>query len=202
MVWPWRASRAHGMGGNVIVTEVEPTRALEAVMDGYRVMPMIEAAPIGDIFVTATGDKYVITRQHFENMKDGVIIANSGHFNVEIDLQSLADMASSHREARNFVKEYTIQGGKKIFLLADGRLVNLSAAEGHPAAVMDMSFANQALSVEHLVAKHDHLPVGVHSVPEEIDKHVALCKLESMNINIDKLTPEQEHYLNNWLEGT
>ena len=196
------ASRARGMGANVIVTEIEPTRALEAVMDGYRVMPMLDAAAIGDIFVTVTGDKHVIARQHFENMKDGAIVANSGHFNVEIDLQALAGMASSRREVRAFVEEYTIKGGKKVFVLADGRLVNLSAAEGHPAVVMDMSFANQALSVEHLIAKHGHLPVGVHSVPEEIDKRVALRKLESMNIRIDKLTPEQEHYLNNWLEGT
>lgn len=196
------ASRARGMGANVIVTEIEPTRALEAVMDGYRVMPMLDAAAIGDIFVTVTGDKHVIARQHFENMKDGAIVANSGHFNVEIDLQALAGIASSRREVRAFVEEYTIKGGKKVFVLADGRLVNLSAAEGHPAVVMDMSFANQALSVEHLVTKHGHLPVGVHSVPEEIDKRVALRKLESMNIRIDKLTPEQEHYLNNWLEGT
>jgi adenosylhomocysteinase len=196
------ASRARGMGANVIVTEIEPTRALEAVMDGFRVMPMLDAAAIGDIFVTVTGDKHVIARQHFENMKDGAIVANSGHFNVEIDLQALAGMASSRREVRAFVEEYSLKGGKKVFILADGRLVNLSAAEGHPAVVMDMSFANQALSVEHLVTKHGDLPVGVHSVPEEIDKRVALRKLESMNIRIDKLTPEQEHYLNNWLEGT
>ena len=196
------ASRARGLGANVIVTEVDPTRALEAVMDGFRVMPMIDAAAIGDVFVTVTGDKHVITREHFNNMKSGAIVANSGHFNVEIDLESLAEMASSRRIARNFVEEFTLDGDKKVFVLADGRLVNLSAAEGHPAAVMDMSFANQALAARYIVEKHGHLKVGVHSVPEEIDKEVARRKLESMNVRIDKLTPEQEKYLSTWQEGT
>ncbi len=196
------ASRARGMGANVIVTEVDPTRAIEAVMDGFRVMTMLEAAAIGDVFVTVTGDKHVIGRPHFENMKDSAIIANSGHFNVEIDLKTLAAMSSSRRVVRDFVEEYTIKGGKKVFVLAEGRLVNLSAAEGHPAVVMDMSFANQALSVEHLVTKHGHLTVDVHSVPEEIDRQVAARKLDAMNIRIDKLTPEQEAYLSTWMEGT
>ena len=196
------ASRARGLGANVIVTEVDPTRALEAVMDGFRVMPMIDAAAIGDVFVTVTGDKHVITREHFNNMRSGAIVANSGHFNVEIDLESLAEMASSRRIARNFVEEFTLDGDKKVFVLADGRLVNLSSAEGHPAAVMDMSFANQALAARYIVEKHGHLKVGVHSVPEEIDKEVARRKLESMNVRIDKLTPEQQKYLSTWQEGT
>ena len=196
------ASRARGLGANVIVTEVDPTRALEAVMDGFRVMPMIDAAAIGDIFVTVTGDKHVIAREHFENMKDSAIVANSGHFNVEIDLDSLAEMTSSRRVVRNFVEEFTLDGGKKVFVLADGRLVNLSSAEGHPAAVMDMSFANQALAARYIVEKHGHLKVGVHSVPEEIDKEVARRKLESMNIRIDRLTDEQVQYLSTWQEGT
>ena len=196
------ASRARGLGANVIVTEVDPTRALEAVMDGYRVMPMPDAAPLGDIFVTVTGDKHVIARQHFERMKDGAIVANSGHFNVEIDLEALEKMSSSRRKVRDFVEEFTLGGGHKIFILAEGRLVNLSAAEGHPAAVMDMSFANQALAVQHLVQQQGKLAVGVHPVPEVIDRQVAQRKLEAMGIRIDKLTPEQEHYLANWQEGT
>ncbi len=196
------ASRARGMGANVIVTEVDPTRALEAVMDGFRVMPMSEAAPIGDIFVTVTGDKHVVARQHFEAMKSGAIVCNSGHFNVEIDLESLAEISSSKRTVRDFVEEYTLSGGRKIYVLADGRLVNLSAAEGHPAVVMDMSFANQALAVQYVVQNQGKLSIGVHTVPEEIDKHVAQRKLEMMGIRIDKLTPEQVHYLSTWLEGT
>jgi adenosylhomocysteinase len=195
------ASRARGLGANVIVTEVDPTRALEAVMDGYRVMKMTDAASIGDVFVTVTGDKHVLVREHFEKMKNGAIVANSGHFNVEIDLDALAGVSSSRRMVRDFVEEYTVGAGK-VFVLADGRLVNLSAAEGHPAAVMDMSFANQALSAEFLVRQHGHLPVGVHSVPAEIDKEVARRKLETMGIRIDKLTPEQEAYLSTWQEGT
>jgi adenosylhomocysteinase len=196
------ASRARGLGASVIVTEVDPTRALEAVMDGFRVMRMTEAASIGDVFVTVTGDKHVITREHFEKMKNGAIVANAGHFNVEIDLEALAGISSSRRKVREFVEEYTIGAGQKIFVLADGRLVNLSAAEGHPAAVMDMSFANQALSVAYLVRMHGHLPIGVHSVPVEIDKEVAQRKLESMGIRIDRLTPAQEAYLSTWQEGT
>jgi adenosylhomocysteinase len=196
------ASRARGLGGNVIVTEVDPTRALEAVMDGFRVMTMGEAAEIGDVFITVTGDKHVINRQHFEKMKNGAIVANSGHFNVEIDLEALAGMSSSRRNVRDFVEEFTLGGGRKVFVLAEGRLVNLSAAEGHPAAVMDMSFANQALCAAYLVEKHGHLPVGVHTVPEAIDKQVALRKLQAMGIRIDKLTPEQDQYLSTWQEGT
>jgi adenosylhomocysteinase len=195
------ATRARGLGANVIVTEVDPTRALEAVMDGFRVMKMTEAASIGDVFVTVTGDKHVLVREHFEKMKNGAIVANSGHFNVEIDLEALAAMSSSRRKVREFVEEYIV-GASKIFVLADGRLVNLSAAEGHPAAVMDMSFANQALSAEHLVANHGKLAVGVHSVPVEIDREVARRKLDSMGIRVDKLTPEQEAYLSTWQEGT
>ena len=195
------ATRARGMGANVIVTEVDPTRALEAVMDGFRVMKMTEAASIGDVFVTVTGDKHVLIREHFEKMKNGAIVANSGHFNVEIDLEALAGISSSRRKVREFVEEYTVGAGK-IFVLADGRLVNLSAAEGHPAAVMDMSFANQALSAEYLVRKHGHLTVGVHSVPVDIDREVARRKLDSMGIRIDKLTSEQEAYLSTWQEGT
>ena len=195
------ASRARGLGANVIVTEVDPTRALEAVMDGFRVMPMNNAAEIGDIFITVTGDKHVIGKEHFERMKDGAIVANSGHFNVEIDLESLASMASSHNEAREFVEEYHV-GGRRIYLLAGGRLVNLSAAEGHPAAVMDMSFANQALAIKHMVENHESMENGVHGVPEEIDRDVARLKLEAMGVRIDKLTAEQETYLSTWKEGT
>ena len=196
------ANRARGLGANVIVTEVDPTKALEAVMDGFRVMPLIEAAPIGDAFVTATGDKHVIARHHFEVMKSGAIVCNSGHFNVEIDLESLDAMSSNRRFVREFVEEYLLAGGRKIFVLADGRLVNLSAAEGHPAAVMDMSFANQALAVRHLTAHRNDLAIGVHSVPREIDGEVARRKLDSMGVRIDELTPQQVKYLSTWLEGT
>ena len=196
------ASRARGLGANVIVTEVDPTRALEAVMDGFRAMPMIEAAPIGDIFITVTGDKHVINRQHFENMKDGAIVANSGHFNVEIDLDSLGGIAVSRRPSRDFVEEFTLPNDRKIFVLADGRLVNLSSAEGHPATVMDMSFANQALCAEYVTKQRGQLPIGVHTVPKEIDQQVARRKLDSMGIRIDELTPDQERYLSTWMEGT
>ena len=195
------ASRARGMGARVIVTEVDPIRALEAVMDGFEVMPMSEAAKIGDIFVTVTGDKNVITKEHFLSMKDGAIVANSGHFDVEIDIRSLEELASSKKEIRKGVTEYDING-KKIYLLGEGRLVNLANAEGHPASVMDMSFANQALSVEYLVNNKGKLSVGVYSVPEEIDKKVAQLKLESMGIKIDSLTEEQIKYLSDWKEGT
>ena len=195
-------SRARGLGANVIVTEVDPTRALEAVMDGFRAMPMIEAAPIGDVFITVTGDKHVINRQHFENMKDGAIVANSGHFNVEIDLDSLAEIAVSRRPSRDFVEEFTLPNDRKIFVLADGRLVNLSSAEGHPATVMDMSFANQALCAEYVTKQRGQLPIGVHTVPKEIDQQVARRKLDSMGMRIDVLTPEQERYLSTWMEGT
>ena len=196
------ASRARGLGANVIVTEVDPTRALEAVMDGFRAMPMLEAAPIGDVFITVTGDKHVINRQHFENMKDGAIVANSGHFNVEIDLDSLGEIAVSRRPSRDFVEQFTLPNDRTIFILADGRLVNLSSAEGHPAAVMDMSFANQALCAEYVTKQRGQLPIGVHSVPEEIDHQVARRKLDSMGIRIDELTADQERYLSTWMEGT
>jgi adenosylhomocysteinase len=196
------AMRARGHGANVIVTEINPVKALEALMDGFRVMPMSEAARIGDIFVTVTGNKSVIAAEHFENMKDGAVVANSGHFNVEIDIPALERMASSHREVRPFVEEYTVSGGRRICLLAEGRLVNLSAAEGHPASVMDMSFANQALSAEYMLRNAGTLERTVYAVPEEIDKHIAKLKLESKNVAIDKLTPEQEHYLASWSEGT
>jgi adenosylhomocysteinase len=196
------ALRARGMGAHVIVTEVEPLHALEAVMDGYEVLPMEQAAAIGDIFCTATGNKLVIRREHMERMKDGAILANTGHFNVEIDIPALRSLAVETREAREFVEEFTLPSGTRIYLLADGRLVNLSAAEGHPAQVMDMSFANQALSVEWAVANAAALERKVYRVPEEIDREIARLKLETMNIDIDRLTEEQERYLASWDQGT
>lgn len=196
------AMRARGMGANVIVTEVDPTRALEAVMDGFRVMSMTEAAKIGDIFCTVTGNKSVIRQEHFELMKNGAIISNSGHFNVEIDIPALDKLSSSKRQTRDFVDEYNLRDGRKIYLLGEGRLINLAAAEGHPASVMDMSFANQALSAEFLVKNHASLEKKVYSVPQELDKRVARLKLETMGIGIDRLTPEQEEYLASWSEGT
>ncbi len=196
------AMRARGLGANVIVTEVKPVRALEAVMDGFRVMPMVEAAEVGDIFVTVTGDKWVIRREHFEKLKDGAILANSGHFNVEIDLETLAEMASSRRKTREFVEEFTLRDGRRINVLGEGRLINLAAAEGHPASVMDMSFANQALSVDYIVKNHKTLEKTVFTVPEDLDRQVARMKLQSMGVRIDKLTPEQEQYLASWSEGT
>jgi adenosylhomocysteinase len=196
------ATRARGLGAQVIVTEVDPIRALEALMDGYRVMSMLDAAAVGDIFITVTGDKGILGAEHFERMKDGAILCNSGHFNVEIDLESLEKMARSHRPARDYVEEFTLRGGKKIFVLGEGRLINLAAAEGHPASVMDMSFANQALAVEYMAKNHSMLEKKVYPVPEEIDKKVAQMKLESMGIKIDRLTPEQEQYLSSWGEGT
>ncbi len=196
------ASRARGMGADVIVTEIDPTKAIEAVMDGYRVMSMAEAARIGDIFVTVTGNKNVIAREHFELMKNGAVVANSGHFNVEIDIPALEKLSSSKRQTRDFVDEYAMKDGRKIYLLGEGRLINLAAAEGHPASVMDMSFANQALSAEYLVKNHQSLEKKVYPVPEELDKKVARLKLESMGVKIDKLTPEQEEYLASWSEGT
>jgi len=194
--------RAKGMGADVIVTEIDPTRALEAVMDGYRVMSMNEAAKIGDIFVTVTGNKNVINKDHYELMKNGAIVANSGHFNVEIDIPALEKMASSRRIMREFVEEFALRDGKRIYLLGEGRLINLASAEGHPASVMDMSFANQALCVEHLIKNHKQMEKKVYPVPEELDKRVAKLKLESMGIKIDRLTPEQEEYLASWDEGT
>ncbi len=196
------ASRAKGMGSDVIVTEIDPTKALEAVMDGFRVMSMNDAAKIGDIFVTVTGNKNVIGREHFELLKNGAVVANSGHFNVEIDIPALEKMASSKRAIREFVDEYSMKDGRKIYLLGEGRLINLAAAEGHPASVMDMSFANQALSVEYLVKNHKTLDPKVFPVPVDIDKRVAKLKLEAMGIKIDRLTPEQEEYLASWSEGT
>jgi len=195
--------RAKGLGGNVIVTEVDPLRALEAVMDGYRAMPMSEAAPQGDIFITSTGDVNVVDRHHFEIMKDGAIVANSGHFNVEINIPALAEMAERPpRRVRPSVDEYTLPDGRHIYLLAEGRLVNLAAAEGHPSAVMDMSFANQALCAEYMLRHSDELEQMVYTVPEEIDREIARLKLHAMGVEIDVLTPEQEKYLTSWEEGT
>ena len=196
------AMRARGMGANVIVTEVDPLPALEAVMDGFRVMPMQEAAKIGDIFVTVTGDLNVIDRQHFEAMKDGTIVANSGHFNVEINIPALEAMAAEKRLVRPFVEQFSLPDGRCINLLGEGRLINLASAEGHPASVMDMSFANQALSLEYMVKNADRLENRVFGVPEEIDKEIARLKLDAMGIRIDILTPEQVAYLNSWEEGT
>jgi adenosylhomocysteinase len=196
------ALRARGLGAHVIVTEVEPLHALEAVMDGYEVMPMEEAAAVGDIFCTATGDKSVIRREHMERMKDGAILANTGHFNVEIDIPALRSLAVETREAREFVEEFVLPDGKRIYLLAEGRLVNLSAAEGHPAQVMDMSFANQALSVEGAVANAATLERKVYPVPDEIDREIARLKLETLGVRIDQLTEEQERYLASWDQGT
>jgi adenosylhomocysteinase len=196
------ALRARGMGAHVIVTEVEPLRALEALMDGYEVMTTDRAAEVGDIFCTATGDKHVLSRRHFERMKDGAILANTGHFNVEIEIPALRDMAVETRTARPFVEEFRLEDGRRIYLVADGRLVNLGAAEGHPAAVMDMSFANQALSAEFVVNHASELERKVYVVPEEIDREIARLKLETMGVEIDELTEEQARYLASWDEGT
>lgn len=196
------AMRARGMGASVIVTEVDPLPALEAVMDGFRVMPMAEAAEIGDIFVTLTGDINVIDGPHFAAMKNGAIIANSGHFNVEINIPALEEMSVDKRLVRPFVEQYELQDGRRLHLLGEGRLINLAAAEGHPASVMDMSFANQALSLEYMARNADSLSNSVYSVPEEIDKEIALLKLEAMGVKIDTLTSEQVAYLNSWEEGT
>ncbi len=196
------AMRARGLGANVIVTEIDPTKAIEAVMDGYRVMSMHEAAAIGDVFVTVTGNKHVIARDHFEKLKNGAILCNSGHFNVEIDLDSLGRACNSRRQTREFVEEFAFRDGRRIYVLGEGRLINLAAAEGHPASVMDMSFANQALSAEYMTKNHGELERKVYSVPEFLDKQVAKMKLESMGVKIDRLTPEQEAYLAGWAEGT
>src|SRR5579859_5982893 len=196
------AMRARGLGANVIVTEIDPTKAIEAVMDGYRVMSMHEAAEIGDIFITVTGNKHILARDHFERLKNGAILCNSGHFNVEIDLDTLGRVASSRRQTREFVEEFAMRDGRKIYVLGDGRLINLAAAEGHPASVMDMSFANQALSADYMVKNHASLEKRVYSVPEDLDKQVAKMKLEAMSVKIDRLTPEQEEYLASWSEGT
>ena len=194
--------RARGLGANVIVTEVIPLKALEAVMDGFRVMPMIEAAPQADFICSATGDKNVIDKYHFEVMKDGCCVCNSGHFNVEINIPALEAMAIEKRTPRTFVDEYQLADGRLIRLLGEGRLVNLAAAEGHPAAVMDMSFANQALGALHVYQNGKNMENKVYRIPEEIDQEIARFKLESMGIKIDTLTPEQEAYLSSWEEGT
>jgi len=196
------AMRARGAGAKVIVCEVDPLRALEAVMDGFQVMSLKEAAKVGDIFVTLTGNKNVISRNHFLNMKDGAIIANSGHFNVEIDIRTLKELSRSKRRIREYVEEFSLKNGKKIYLLAEGRLINLAAAEGHPAMVMDMSFANQALCVSYLFREGKSLQKSVYPVPKEIDEGIARMKLQSMGIRIDSLSPEQKKYLGGWKEGT
>ena len=196
------AMRAKGLGADVIITEVNPVRALEAVMDGFRVMPMAEAAKIGDVFITVTGNKGVLATEHFERLKNGAVVCNAGHFNVEIDIPALERQAMAKRPVRPFVEEYQLKDGRKVYLLGEGRLVNLAAAEGHPAAVMDMSFANQALAAEYLVQHAKELKNQVYPVPEHLDGQIARLKLESMGIQADKLTPDQEHYLASWQEGT
>jgi adenosylhomocysteinase len=196
------ASRAKGLGSRTIVTEIDPLKALEAVMDGFEVMPMSQAARIGDIFVTLTGNKHVLREEHFRVMKDGAIVCNSGHFNVEINIPQLKDLSKSIKNVRGFVDEYKLRNGRKVHLLADGRLINLSAAEGHPASVMDMSFANQALSAEYMIKNHERLERRVYDVPKDIDREVSRLKLASMGMSIDKLTAEQEKYLSSWQEGT
>lgn len=196
------AMRARGAGANVIVTEIDPLCALEAVMDGFRVMPIKDAAKIGDVFVTLTGNTDVIAKEHFKVIKDGAIVANSGHFNVEIDIPGLKSLSAKTRVMRNFVEEYTLKSGKKVYLLGEGRLINLASAEGHPASVMDMSFANQALSAEYVAKNSDKLESKVYSVPKDIDENIAMLKLRSMGVKIDKLTPKQREYLNSWELGT
>lgn len=196
------AMRAKGLGARVIVTEIDHLKAIEAVMDGFEVMPMADAAKIGDIFVTLTGDLNVIDKAHFEIMKDGAIVCNSGHFNDEINIKALQELSQSSKIVRDFVEEFSLKNGKKICLLADGRLINLAAAEGHPASVMDMSFANHALSMEYIVKNHKNLEKKVYAVPQAIDEKIAELKLNAMGMKIDKLTPEQEKYLNSWQSGT
>jgi len=196
------ASRAHGHGAHVIITEVDPLRALEAMMDGFEVMPMAEAAEIGDIFCTATGDKHVVAKAHMKQMKDGAILCNTGHFNVEIEISALRALAAEHKHAREFVEEFTLANGNRIYLIADGRLVNLAAAEGHPALVMDMSFANQALGIEYAVEHAAELERKVYPVPAEIDAEIARLKLATMGVEIDHLTEDQAKYLASWDEGT
>ncbi|MEQ8538093.1 MAG: adenosylhomocysteinase [Coleofasciculus sp. D1-CHI-01] len=196
------AMRARGMGANVIVTEIDPIKAIEAVMDGFRVMPMIEAASHGDVFITVTGNKHVIRPEHFEVMKDGAMVCNSGHFDIEIDLKSLAELSTEYRQVRNFTQQYFLKGGKSIIVLGEGRLINLAAAEGHPSAVMDMSFANQALACEYLVQNKGKLEPGLHSIPTEIDKEIGRLKLQAMGISLDTLTTEQVEYMNSWTSGT
>ncbi|WP_448604488.1 adenosylhomocysteinase [Thermoleptolyngbya sp.] len=196
------ALRARGMGANVIVTEIDPIKALEAVMDGFRVVPMAIAAPQGDLFITVTGNKHVIRGEHFDRMKDGAIVCNSGHFDIEIDLVALKERAAEIKTVRPFTEEYKLSSGKSVVVLGEGRLVNLAAAEGHPSAVMDMSFANQALACEYLVKNKGKLSPGLHSIPQEIDAEIARLKLQAMGIAIDALTPEQIEYINSWTSGT
>ena len=196
------AMRAKGHGADVIITEIDPVKGIEAVMDGFRVLPMVDAAKEGDVFITVTGNKNVIRAEHFEHMKSGAVVCNSGHFNVEIDIPALERLSSGKREVRPLVDEYQLKDGRRICLIGEGRLVNLATAEGHPASVMDMSFANQALSAEYLVKHAKDLKPQVYVVPEDLDKEIAKMKLESMGHKLDKLTPEQEHYLASWQEGT
>ncbi|MGA7730534.1 MAG: adenosylhomocysteinase, partial [Chloroflexia bacterium] len=197
------ALRARGLGARVVVTEVQPVRALEAVMEGYEVLPLLEAAPLGDIFVTVTGDLNVIDLHHMEAMKDGAIMANSGHFNDEINIPALVKLAGGRgREVRDFVEEFVLPDGRKLYLLADGRLVNLAAAEGHPASVMDMSFANQSLAAEYMMQHHAELESKVYVIPQELDHEIALLKLRSMGVEIDVLTEAQKKYLSSWESGT
>jgi adenosylhomocysteinase len=196
------AMRARGMGANVIVTEIDPVRGIEAAMDGFRVLPMAIAASQGDVFITVTGNKHVIRKEHFEVMKDGAIVCNSGHFDIEIDLKSLNEMAKEVKVVRNFTEEYRLSNGKSVVVIGEGRLVNLAAAEGHPSAVMDMSFANQALACEYLVKNKGSLEAGIHSIPTELDQEIARLKLQAMGIAMDTLTSEQVEYMNSWTSGT
>ncbi|WP_017654633.1 adenosylhomocysteinase [Fortiea contorta] len=196
------AQRARGLGANVIVTEIDPIKAIEAVMDGFRVLPMAEAAPLGDLFITVTGNKHVIRGEHFDVMKDGAIVCNSGHFDLELDLKYLAAQATEIKEVRPFTEEYKLRNGKSVVVLGQGRLINLAAAEGHPSAVMDMSFANQALAVEYLVKNKGKLAPGLHSIPTEVDQEIARLKLQAIGITIDTLTPDQIEYINSWTVGT
>ncbi len=196
------AMRAKGMGGNVIVTEIDPVRAIEAAMDGFQVLPMADAAKLGDIFITVTGNKHVIRGEHFAVMKDGAIVCNSGHFDIEIDLKALKAVTQEVKVVRNFTEEYRLNSGKSVVVIGEGRLVNLAAAEGHPSAVMDMSFANQALAAEYLVKNKGQLPPGIHSIPKEVDQEIARLKLQAMGITIDTLTTEQIEYINSWTSGT
>ncbi|QIR40789.1 adenosylhomocysteinase [Tolypothrix sp. PCC 7910] len=196
------ALRARGLGANVIVTEIDPIKAIEAVMDGFRVLPMAEAAPQGDLFITVTGNKHVIRGEHFDVMKDGAIVCNSGHFDIELDLKYLAAQAKEVKQVRPFTEEYKLPSGKSVIVLGEGRLINLAAAEGHPSAVMDMSFANQALAVEYLVKNKGKLEPGLHSVPREVDEEIARLKLQALGINIDTLTADQIEYINSWTSGT
>ncbi len=196
------ALRARGLGANVIVTEIDPIKAIEAIMDGFRVLPMAEAAPLGDLFITVTGNKHVIRGEHFDVMKDGAIVCNSGHFDIEIDLKALGAKAKEVKTVRPFTEEYRLQNGKSVVVLGEGRLINLAAAEGHPSAVMDMSFANQALGCEYLVKNQGKLEPGIHSIPTEVDQEIARLKLQAMGIKIDTLTPEQIEYINSWTSGT